>query len=81
MPLHPRSVSTSIAVVFLFVISFIGWFADLELLTCCKRALIGAVAAYVVTTIAVNIINNIMIRALVKSRMEEQNGEMSGRRN
>jgi len=81
MPLHPRSISISIAVIFLFVISFIGWFADLELLTCCKRAVIGAIVAYVVTTVAVNIINDIMIRALVKSRMEEQNGDMSGRRN
>ena len=79
MPLHPRSIAVSTAVVFLFVISFIGWFADLELLTCCKRAVIGAVAAYFVTTIAVNIINDVMIRALVKSQLEEQNGDMSGR--
>ena len=79
MPLHTRSIATSIAVACLFVISFVGWFAGLEPLTCCKRAMIGAVAAYVVTTVAVNIVNNILISALVKSRMEQQKGETSGR--
>jgi hypothetical protein len=79
MPLHPRSISISIAVVCLFVISFIGWFAGLAPLTCCKRAMTGAFVAYIVTRIAVNIINNIIISVLVKSRMEEQKGEIGGR--
>ena len=78
MPLHPRSVSISIAVVCLFIISFIGWFAGLAPLTCCKRAAAGAFVAYIITGIAVNIVNHIMICALVKSRMDEQKGEISG---
>lgn len=78
MPLHPRSVSISIAVACLFVISFVGWFSGLAPLTCCKRAIAGAFVVYIITGIAVNIINHIMISALVNSRMEEQKGEISG---
>jgi len=78
MPLHPRSISISIAVVCLFVISFIGWFAGLAPLTCCKRAVIGAVASYFTAKIVVNIVNYITISALVKFRMEAQKGTTGG---
>ena len=78
MPLHVRSISMSLAVACLFIISFVGWFSGLEPLVCCKRALIGAVGAYIVMTFMVRAINHILISALVKSRMEKQEREMNG---
>ena len=74
MPLHPRSVSVSISIVCLFMISFIGWFAGLSPFTCCKRAIVGAVVAYIVTKITVNMINRILMSALVESELKKQQG-------
>lgn len=79
MPLDVRSISVSIAVICLFVISFVGWFAGLEPFTCCKRAVIGSIAAYVTVSIAVKFVNDILISVLVKSRLEEQKGDVNGR--
>jgi predicted branched-subunit amino acid permease len=81
MPLHVKSISMSISVACLFLISFIGWFAGLEPLICCERALIGAVIAYIVMTVLINVINDILISALVKSRMEKEQGDMNDRGN
>lgn len=79
MPLDVRSISIRFSVICLFVISFVGWFSGLEPFTCCKRAMMGAAAAYLVTSIAVKIINDILIHALVESQVEQQKGEMNGR--
>jgi hypothetical protein len=79
MPLDVRSISVSIAVICLFVISFVGWFSGLEPFTCCKRAVIGAIAAYFMVSFAVRFVNNILINALVKSRLEQQKGDVNGR--
>ena len=79
MPLYAKSASMHIAVTCFFMIAFIGWFTGLDPLTCCKRAVMGAVAAYLITRILVNIINNILISAFVKARIEEQKKEMNGR--
>lgn len=81
MPLQSRSISIRIAVISIFVVSFIGWFAGLSPLTCCKKALIGAFAAYLVTQLIVGILNEILFSALVQSQVEAQKKEMSGRGN
>ena len=72
MLLNVKTTSISIAVTCFFIISFIGWFVQLEPLICCKRAIIGAVIAYVLTKYITNAINNIVIGALVKFRMKQQ---------
>lgn len=79
MPLHSQSVSIRIAVICLFAVSFISWFSGLAPLTCCKKALIAAFAAYLITGIIVNVVNQILISAFVQSQMESQKKEMSGR--
>lgn len=81
MLIHPRPVSISIAILCLFVISFIGWFSDLPPLVCCERALIGAFAVYILTGIVVGIINRIVLNALVQSQIDKQKREISGRGN
>ena len=78
MPLHNTSIATRIAVICFFIIAFFGWFAQLDPLVCCKRAVIGAVIAYLAGKTAVNVINSILISALVKDRMEQQKRELDG---
>ena len=78
MLLDVRSIATSIAVICFFGISLIGWVSDLSPLTCCKRALIGAVFAYVATTLAVKAINAILINAMITKQMNRQKERNSG---
>jgi hypothetical protein len=72
MPLHVRSIAVSIAVICFFGLSLIGWASALTPFICCKRALTGAVIAYIVGVWAVKGINAILMNALVTSQMKRQ---------
>lgn len=75
MPLNVRSISVSVAVICFFGIAIIGWISDLSPFTCCRRALTAAIIAYAVTVLAVKTINIILIDAMAKSRMKQQQRE------
>lgn len=81
MPFHVKSISISFAVLFFFIISVIGWFAGLTPFTCCKRALLGAAVTYLAAAIAVRLINYILIDAMIKAKMNQQNGDLGARGN
>jgi len=72
MPLHVRSIAVSIAVICFFGISLIGWISGLSPFVCCKRALIGAVIAYIAGAWAVKAINAILINAMITNQMNQQ---------
>ncbi len=72
MPLHVRSIAVSIAVICFFVLSLIGGFCGLSPFVCCKRALIGAVLAYIAGGWAVRAINAILIDAMIADQMNRQ---------
>ena len=78
MPLQAKPIAISVAVICFFIIAFFGWFAALDPLVCSKRAAIGAVIAYWVSKVAVYMINQILISAMVKSRMEQYEKELNG---
>lgn len=78
MPLNVRSIAASTAVICFFAASLIGWASDLSPFTCCKRALAGAMVAYVTTVLAVKAVNAILISAMINSRMNQQRGEADG---
>lgn len=78
MPLHVRSVAVSIAVTFFFLISFIGWLSGLSPFTCCKRALAGAVLAYIAGSLTVKAVNAILMNALVTKQMNERKEQTGG---
>ena len=78
MPLHVRSIAVSIAVIYFFGLSLIGWISGLSPFTCCKRALLGAALAYIAGTLAVKAINAILISAMITDRMDRQEGKDSG---
>lgn len=72
MPLHVRSIAVSISVICFFVLSFIGWTCGLSPYVCCKRALIGAVLAYIAGRWAVKAINAILVNAMISSQVNQQ---------
>ncbi|MBA7642733.1 hypothetical protein ES703_50441 [subsurface metagenome] len=78
MPLHVRSIAVSIAVVCFFGLSLIGWISGLSPFTCCKRALVGALLAYIAVTWAVKAINAILISAMITNQMNRQKEKNSG---
>ena len=67
MVIHNRPIAISAAVIAFFALSFVGLFNDLTPFTCCKRAFIGAALAYIATALAVNVINAILVKAIIDS--------------
>jgi hypothetical protein len=79
MPLHVRSIAVSISVICFFVLSFVGWICGLSPYVCCKRALAGAVLAYIAGGLAVKAINAILVNAMISSQVDQQqDGSGSG---
>jgi hypothetical protein len=74
MPLNVKSIAVSIAVICFFVLSLIGGVCGLSPFVCCKRALIGAVLAYIAGGWAVRAINAILIDAMIANQMKQQDG-------
>ena len=72
MPLHVRSIAVSISVICFFVLSIVGWIYGLSTFVCCKRALIGAVIAYIAGGWAVKGINAILISAMISNQVDKQ---------
>jgi hypothetical protein len=77
MPLQPRPIAVKIAVLFFFVFSLAGTLAGLCPYTCCKRAVLGALAAYFLSVVIVKIINiflfDTIVSKLVKKYQDERN--------
>jgi hypothetical protein len=78
MPLNVRPIATGIAVISFFILSFIGWLSDLSPFTCCKRALTGAVLAYIAAALAAKAINAILMHAIISKQINKQKERGSG---
>ncbi|MEJ2701017.1 MAG: hypothetical protein P8Z79_01100 [Sedimentisphaerales bacterium] len=72
MPLHVRSIAMKIAVVCFFVLGFIARMSRLSSAVCCKRALIGALVAYIAGAWAAKGINAILVRAMVENQVKRE---------
>ena len=70
MPLNVRKVSVNLAVICFFILSIITSLGGLSPFVCCKRAMAGAVLIYIVSGIAVRLINMILIDAMITGRIE-----------
>ena len=55
-----------------FSLSIISWISGLSPFTCCKRALVGAVIAYIAATLAVKAVNTILINAVIARQIDKQ---------
>ena len=78
MPLHVRSIAVSIAVICFFVLSIIGGVCGFSPFVCCKRALIGAILAYIAGGWAVRAINAILVDAMIANQVNQQDGSGYG---
>jgi len=77
MPLNIKSIAVSIAVVCFFGMSLIGSISGLSSFTCCKRAIAGAILAYIAGVWLVKGVNAVLISAMVTNQMNEQEDEDS----
>lgn len=77
MLFHTRSIAVSIAVACFFALSLVGWASGLAPFVCCKRALIGAVLAYVAGVWAVKAINAVLIHAMITNQINQQSRSAS----
>jgi hypothetical protein len=71
MPLHIRSVAVSIAVACFFCVSLIGCISGLSPDTCSKRALVGAVIAYIAGSWGAKAVNAIFISTMITEEMNQ----------
>jgi hypothetical protein len=78
MPLHVRSIAVSVAVICFFVLSIIGGVCGLSPFVCCKRALIGAILAYIAGGWAVRAINAILVDAMIANQVNQQDNSDFG---
>ncbi|MFZ2146820.1 MAG: hypothetical protein WAV28_06335 [Sedimentisphaerales bacterium] len=78
MPLHVRSIAVSIAVICFFGVGIIGWISGVSPFICCKRALAGALLAYIVVAWAVKAVNAILMSAMITNQMNQQKEKDSG---
>jgi len=72
MPLNARTIAVSIAVICFFGLSFIGLTCGLSTFICWKRAIVGAVLAYIAVVCAVKVINAILMNAMIANQMNRQ---------
>ena len=78
MPLNIRSIAVSFAVLCFFGISIAACLSGLTPFTCCKRAITGAILAYIAAALAVAAINAVLISAMVENEMKQEQGQSSG---
>ncbi len=75
MPIDGRSTAIKIAAAAFFCVGMIGWMRGVQPDMCCKRALIGAFVAYVATVLAVKATNAVLVSAIIKNEIFEQEGQ------
>jgi len=78
MPLDVRPIAVKIAVLFFFILGFAGLTTGLSPFTCCKRGIAGAIAAYIVTAIAVKVINVILVQAMIEDKINKRKEKADG---
>ncbi len=71
MLIQTRPIAFTAAVIAFFVLSIVGSVVSLSPYTCCKRAMIGAIAAYIVATGAVRAVNAIVTHAMIASQISK----------
>jgi len=80
MPLQVRQIAVSAAVLFFFAVSIIGWISGLCPFSCCKRALVAALVAYVAATLTVKAVNAVLVSAIIKNQANQKREEAGGGR-
>ena len=77
MIINSKTCSIQMAVAAFFGMACMGGLSGLSPWTCSKRALISAFIMYGICRCAINVINKIILNALVKSQMNKQEDSAS----
>jgi hypothetical protein len=72
MLLNVRSTAISLSVLTFFGLSIVSWANSLPPYTCCKKALAGAICAYIVAHVGAKLINAILINAMITNKEEKE---------
>ena len=75
--LHVRSMAAGAAVICFFALGIVGSIAGLSPFVSCKRALLGAVVAYITAGTAVRAVNAVVTQAMITSHINK-NKEWAG---
>ncbi len=81
MPLNHRTTALTVAVFAFFTTSIVAAFYRNSPFTCCKRALIAMLAAYLFTTIVVRVINAILVDAIISKQVNKTLNRFKGKGN
>jgi hypothetical protein len=73
MVVQAKPIAFSAAIAGFFALSIIGTVTGLSPDTCCKRALIGALATYLVVSLAIKAGNTILTQAMIASQVSKDN--------
>jgi hypothetical protein len=65
MFINARPIAITMAVLCFFGLAFVGVFHELSPFTCSVRALIGAVVAYIITSLVMKILNAVVASAII----------------
>jgi hypothetical protein len=76
MLVQMRSVAVRVAVLCFFAISIVGSLCGLAPYTCCKRALLGAGAAYLGAGAVVRAINAILTQAMIADQVDKSKEDL-----
>jgi ABC-type thiamin/hydroxymethylpyrimidine transport system permease subunit len=79
MPLNQRKLALTAAVLAFFTTSIVAAFCRNAPFTCCKRALIAMLAAYIFITIVVRIINAIILEAIISKQVDKTLNRFKGK--
>ncbi len=81
MPLNPRTAALTAAVLAFFMTSITAAFCGNCPFTCCKRAVIAMLAAYVFTTLVVKAINAVLVDAIISKQVNKTLNRLKGKGN
>jgi hypothetical protein len=81
MPLNPRTIALTVSILAFFTTSIVSAFCRNCPFTCCKRAVIAMLAAYVFTTIVVKVINVVLVDAIISKQVNRTLNRLKGKGN
>jgi len=81
MPLNQKKLAMTAAVFAFFTTSIVAAFCRNSPFTCCKRSIIAMLVAYIFITIAVRIINAILLDAIISKQVNKTLDRFKGKGN
>ncbi len=72
MPLQTRPAAIKMSVLAFFLVAIIGQCYGVSSFYCCKRAMLAAIVAYIVTTLFIKAVNFILLNAMIDKEVDKQ---------